>query len=99
MSLFEAATVGDGEYLESRLSRDASGVNAFSSDGFTALGFAAFFGHLDAAGALLRHGGDPSLASKNPLGVMPLHSALSGGHKELVRLLVEAGSPVNAGSA
>jgi uncharacterized protein len=99
MTLFEAATVGDGEYIESLLSQDSSVVNDYSSDGFTALGFACFFGHLGAAQALLAHGADPSLASRNALGVMPLHSALAGNHREIVELLVEKGAPVNAASA
>jgi uncharacterized protein len=99
LTLFEGATVGDAEHLVSLLSEDASGVNEYSADGFTALGFACYFGHLDAAEALLRHGADASLASKNPLGVMPLHSALSGNHREIVELLVEHGAPINGASA
>jgi ankyrin repeat protein len=95
LSVFEAAVVGDGEYLEAALTKDSTGVNDFSADGFTALGYAAFFGHLDATKALLRHGADPSTASKNPLGVMPLHSALANCQTEIARLLIAHGAPLN----
>jgi len=99
VTMFEAATIGDCARLESQLAQDSSTINAFSPDGFTALGLAAYFGHLDVAKTLLKHRADPSLASRNSLGVMPLHSALSSGHREIVRLLVDNGAEVNVARA
>src|SRR5437764_13886147 len=81
---FEACALG---YTPSLVS-----VNAFAADGFTGLGLACFFGHLETARLLLGHGADPNLASRNALGVFPLHSAVAAGVPELVRLLLEHGA-------
>lgn len=95
IDLFEAAALGDQHKMSELLAQDPKSVNDFSADGFTALGLAAYFGHLETVKTLLKAGADPNLASKNGLGVIPLHSALSNGSKEIARVLIEAGSDVN----
>jgi uncharacterized protein len=93
VDIFEATALGDRNALPKVVT--AENVNAFSDDGFTPLGLAAYFGHREIVEDLLKAGADPNIASKNPLGVIPLHSALSGRHKEIARALVEAGTDVN----
>jgi len=93
IDIFEATALGDEHELKRILQSNPKSVNDYSSDGFTPLGLAAFFGHRETALQLLKAGADPTLASKNPLGVIPLHSALAGGHKEIARILVESGNP------
>ncbi len=67
-----------------------------SSDGFTALHYAAFFGTPEAAAALLEAGADPGAVAANPMQVQPLHSAAAVDATETARLLLDAGADPNA---
>ncbi|AIE84962.1 ankyrin repeat domain-containing protein [Fimbriimonas ginsengisoli] len=99
LTIFEASAMGDRHALDAILAQDPSAHAQVSSDGFTPLGYAAYFGHYEVLRALLDAGADPSVPSQNPMGVLPLHSALSSGHKEVARLLIDRGTDVNAASA
>lgn len=99
ISPFEASALGDAHRLAEHLQRDPELHRRHSVDGFTPLGFAAYFGHAETVRQLLGAGADPNLASTNADKVAPLHSALAGGHKEIARMLVEAGADVNAASS
>jgi ankyrin repeat protein len=96
LDIFDAAAVGQTEVVRSELARDPGLAVAFARDGFTALGLACFFGHPDAAKALIDGGARVNDASRNPMKVAPLHSALAGGHAEITELLLVAGADVNA---
>jgi uncharacterized protein len=96
LTLFEAAALGRLETLRDLLVADPSQVNAFSSDGFTALGLAAFFGQADAAHLLLEHGADPNIASQNAMRVAPLHSAVAAQRLGISEELLQRGAEVNA---
>ncbi|HVL40295.1 MAG TPA: ankyrin repeat domain-containing protein [Fimbriimonadaceae bacterium] len=94
LSISEAAALGDLQALETALEYEH--VETISPDGFTPLGLAAYFGHLEAVRFLLSRGARPGAHSQNPLNVTPLHSALAGGHVDLARLLLDAGSDPRA---
>ena len=96
LDVFEAATLGYLDRLRERLMEDPASATAFSSDGFTALHFAAFFGKSEAAKELIEAGAAVDVYSRNDLHVQPLHSAASGGHHEVCRLLIAAGADVDA---
>jgi ankyrin repeat protein len=96
LDIFDAAAVGQTDVVRSELARDPGLAVAFAPDGFTALGLASFFGHRDAAEALIAAGAQVNDASRNPMNVAPLHSALAGGHTEITELLLDAGADVNA---
>jgi ankyrin repeat protein len=96
LDAFEAAAIGRTAELEAALRRDPGVATAFAPDGFTALGLASFFGHLEAVDVLLAAGARVNDASQNPMRVAPLHSALAGGHAEIVERLLAAGADVNA---
>src|SRR2546421_9050330 len=96
LDIFDAASVGRTERVAELLDRDASLVNAYSSDGFYPLGLAAFFAHPDTVRLLLTRGADVAQAAQNPMKVQPLHAAAAGRSFEAVKLLVDAGAPVNA---
>jgi len=98
LTLHEAAAMGDLHQIEANLMLDKRGIDAHGPDGFSALGYAAYFGHAEAMRALLDAGAKPNVPSNNPMAVMPLHSAMSGGHKEMARTLIESGADVNAAS-
>ena len=55
-----------------------------------------FFGHRDAAEALLAAGADVNLASRESMKVTPLQSAAAGRRLEAARLLIAHGAYVNA---
>jgi len=99
LDVFEAAALGRVDRLRKLVAADPSLATRRSADGFTALHFPAFFGIGDAAGAsrvLLEAGADVNARSANPLSVLPIHSAVAGGHDDVVAVLVDAGADVNA---
>jgi ankyrin repeat protein len=71
-----------------------------SSDGWTPLHLAAFFGHDDAVRLLIDHGAPLDAHSTNAMRNTPLHAALAGTTLPLlVRRLVFAGADVSARDA
>src|SRR5258708_7838932 len=93
IDLFEASALGNDEVI-SRLAIP-SNVDAFSRDGFTALGYAAYFGNEEACKALIHAGANPNIKSNNGLGVLPHHSALSNDNPVIAKLVIEAGGDPN----
>jgi ankyrin repeat protein len=96
LTLFEACAAGEFDRAERALETDSSAVNAFSSDGWTPLHLAAFFGHFKVAELLLAHNADVLARSRNSTGNTPLHAALAGNHKLVAGLLIGRGADVNA---
>jgi ankyrin repeat protein len=94
LDVFEAAALGETEALAAILRVDPAAAMAWSSDGFTALHFAAFFGGPGVARLLVESGADIDVVSRNELKVAPLHSAVAG-RREVALLLIEHGASVN----
>jgi ankyrin repeat protein len=95
LDIFESASLGRLDRLRDCL-RDATAINSYSKDGFTALHFASYFGQPDSARLLLEQGAKADAVASNPTQVMPLHSAASARNLDAARLLLEHGAPVNA---
>ena len=97
LDIFEATALGRVERLKECI-RDGSALNSTSTDGFTALHFACFFGQPEAARLLIESGAAVDAVAANPTQVLPLHSAASARNLEAARLLLEHGAPgmVNA---
>jgi ankyrin repeat protein len=93
---FEATALGYIDRLRERLDEDPKRAVAWSTDGFTALHFAAFFGKAEAARTLIDAGAMIDAVSGNDMRVQPLHSAAAGRHHEVCRVLIAAGADVNA---
>jgi ankyrin repeat protein len=93
---FEACALGQLDRVATLLAQDGQLVNAYSGDGFTGLGFAAFFGHVELARRLLQSGADASCPSRNRLQVAPLHSAVAAGSLPLLELLLSHGAAPSA---
>ena len=96
LDIFEAAALGKTERIAELIKNDKSLVNARSSDGFTPLHLACFFGQASAAHLLLESGAQSDAVANNPMKVMPLHSAAAGHNVAIVRDLLEHGAPPNA---
>lgn len=96
LDVFEAAAVGDSPALQALLARDPACANAVSVDGFSPLGFAAFFGQKESVRILLAAGADPNRHSENGLHVAPINSSASARQIEITRMLLDAGADPNA---
>ncbi|HEY3522743.1 MAG TPA: ankyrin repeat domain-containing protein [Candidatus Limnocylindrales bacterium] len=96
LDVHEAATVGAVDRLRELLDADPELVADRSTDGFTALHFAAFFGDAQAAALLLERGADAIAVAANPLRVTPLHSASASRNHAVARLLLDRGADPNA---
>lgn len=94
--LFEAAGLGDAERVAALLRDDPTGTTAWSADGFTALHYAAFFGHAGAAARLLAAGADADATARNPMKVRPIHSAAAARAADVISLLLDRGAQVDA---
>ena len=96
----EAAALGDVITLRTCLENDDDSRVRRSSDGWTPLHLAAFFGRDDAVTLLIDHGAPLDANSTNALRNSPLHAALAGHTLPvLVRRLVFAGADVRARDA
>ena len=89
---FEACALGRTGRAADLLARDARLVDAYSADGFTALGLAVFFGHEEIARLLVAAGADVNRPSRNAIRVAPLHSAVESGSLALLDLLLSHGA-------
>ena len=95
LTLHEAAVIGKLERVQEILQTDPERLEEFSSDGFSVLGFAAYFGHVELVRWLLEQGAAVNRKSQNAMQVAPLHSAVSAQHVEIVHLLLAQGADAN----
>lgn len=97
LNLFEAAAVGDAGRVEDLLRTKAANATDYNTDGFHALGLAAFFHQFDVLKILLASGADVRAPSRNPMCVTALHSAVADkGDAESALALIAAGADPNA---
>lgn len=96
LNQFEAAASGQVSRFKELLDAQPDQIDNFSPDGFQALGLAAFFGQVTAAGWLLDHGAQVNMPSRNAMRVMPLHSAVAARNLAIARALIDHGADVNA---
>jgi ankyrin repeat protein len=96
LDLFEAAASGTQERVEQLLQKDPGTISSYSSDGWTALHLAVFFGRVNIVHLLLSKGANIDAPSRNDQLVTPLHSALANPHNSAVgQLLIGAGASLN----
>jgi ankyrin repeat protein len=96
LAIFAAAILGNTGEIEQLLAANRSLVSMLSSDGWTPLHLAAFFGKNDAARLLLNKGAPVNARSTNAMENMPLHAAAAGRHTAIAKLLLEHGASANA---
>jgi ankyrin repeat protein len=96
LAIFAAAILGDTEQITALLTANRSLIGLLSTDGWTPLHLASFFGKTEAVRLLLNKGALVNAKSTNPMQNMPLHAAAAGRHVEAAKLLIDHGAPVNA---
>jgi ankyrin repeat protein len=99
LDVFEAAALGDVERLDELLNEEPELARQWSSDGFTPLHYAAFFGTPAAVTVLLAAGADLEAPARNEElapAARPLHSAVAAGRLDNAEALLAAGADPNA---
>jgi len=96
LTIFEAASTADIATVSKLIDQNPDQANSFSPDGFTALGLASFFGHLEIVKLLLSKNADPNLAANNQFKVAPIHSACAVSNYDITEILIKNGADVNA---
>lgn len=95
LNMFEAASIGNTQKVQEFLQENPNAINDYSSDGWTALALASFFGHKETAEYLLTQGADLMKRSTNSMDNTPLHAALAGRRSEVAKLLIEHGADID----
>jgi uncharacterized protein len=96
----EAAALGDVAALRAAIEEDDDARVRRSSDGWSPLHLAAFFGQDEAVALLIDHGAPLDAHSTNATRNTPLHAALAGATKpSIVKRLIFAGADVGARGA
>jgi len=96
LNIWEAAALGRDERVGELLREDRSLSNAWSPDGFTPVGLAAFFGHASTARILVDADADVGAVARNEMKVQPLHAAAAAKEIDIVRMLLDRGADPNA---
>lgn len=96
LDVFNACVGGQTQRVLDDVKANPALLEAQSSDGWTPLHLAAFFGHPDLADALVAAGANLNARSSNAMKNTPLHAAAAGGQVALVELLLKRGADPNA---
>lgn len=93
LNTYEAATTGNARRLKTILGQSRVRVNESNEEGFTPLGLAAHFGHVDAVKVLLENGADVNLKPPSRFQNTAIDAAVAGNAPaEVVRVLLAAGA-------
>ncbi len=95
VTFHEHCALGNLLEVKNILTKQPELIDQFSSDGFQALGLAAFFGQSEVVEYLIKEGAEVNTPSKNPMAVRPLHSSVAAQHMRISELLLESGAEVN----
>jgi len=95
INLYEASAVGKFDAVAYLVQTNPDAVNSYAPDGFTPLGLAAFFGHLEVARYLVLKGADVNQPADNGFRVAPIHSSVAGNFTAITKLLIDSGANVN----
>ena len=96
LDIFTASAAGKVQLVAELLGRDKASLESHSSDGWTPLHMAAFFGQKSMAEVLIEHGADVNSRSTNAMKNTPLHAAVAGRGRDIVPVLLAHGAAVNA---
>ena len=95
LELHEAAACGDLARARELVEKDAALARSYSPDGFPIVALAAVFGNLEVTKYLHAKGADINAAATNGSGYNALSGAVTSGHTEIVKWLLESGAEPN----
>ena len=95
LELHEAAAAGDLARVREFVEKDAALARSYSPDGFPVVALAAVFGNFEVAKYLHAKGADINAAATNGSGYNALSGAVTSGHTEIVKWLLENGAEPN----
>ena len=95
LELHEAAAAGDLARVKQLVEKDAALARSYSPDGFPVVALAAVFGNLEITKYLHAKGADINAAATNGSGYNALSGAVTSGHTEIVKWLLENGAEPN----
>jgi len=95
LELHEAAAAGDLARVKQLVEKDAALARSYSPDGFPVVALAAVFGNLEITKYLHAKGADINAAATNGSGYNALSGAVTSGHSEIVKWLLENGAEPN----
>lgn len=95
LNVYEASALGRPARLKTILGQSRLKVNQPNAEGFTPLGLAAFFGHVDAVKVLLDHGATVDLKDRSRFGNTALDAAVAANRADVVRILLDTGANPN----
>jgi ankyrin repeat protein len=96
LDVFTLCVAGNASAALAEIEKDPALLEAHSTDGWTPLHLAAFFGWVDLANLLIDKGAQVDSRSTNSMQNTPLHAAVAGGGTPLVDLLLKRGANPNA---
>ncbi len=95
LELQDAVALGRLERVKELVGNNSALANSYSSDGFPLVALAAFFGNAPVAHFLKEHGADINTIATNGSGYNALTGAVTSGHVEIVKWLLESGADAN----
>ena len=96
LDFFDQCVAGDKASVMAQIEAQPGLLESKSSDGWTPLHLAAFFGARELAEALLAKGAEIDARSTNNMANTPLHAAVAGRRSAIVKFLLERGANVDA---
>lgn len=96
LSIFSAAATGNLEKVQAYVAEWDGWLREYSTDGYTALQLACFFGHEAVALWLITQDTDVNAIARNPMKITPVHAAAANANLAVLRALLEKGANVNA---
>jgi len=95
LELHDAAAVGNLDPVRQLVEKDPARAKSFSPDGFPVVALAAVFGHLHVARYLAAQGAEVDSSATNGSGYNGLTGAVTSGHTDIVKWLLENGANPN----
>jgi uncharacterized protein len=96
LDVYAAAAMGETETCKKFIQADDVLLEMASSDGWTPLHLACFFGQLETVEMLLGIGANVKVRSANAMHNTPLHAAAASRNQDICALLLSHGAEVNA---